>query len=85
VIYGDDKSLAVDVAPRTAPATPSLRRLGASLVAAEAIELVDLRGRVVLRSEPSPSGVRLDLSPAPRGLYVARSGRELLPVVLTGR
>lgn len=85
VVYGDDRSLPVTAVSRTVPVRPSLRRSGTWLESAQSIELLDLRGRVLLRSEPSSNGFRLDLSPAPRGLHVARSGSERLPVVTTGR
>jgi len=85
VVYGDDKSLAVGIAPRTSPVGQSLRRIGDVLEAENAIELLDLRGRVVRRSTPTTHGFQLSMSSMPGGLYYAKAGREVLPVVYSRR
>jgi hypothetical protein len=85
VIYGDDKAMSVGIGARTSPAAASLRRIGSTLVSKNAIELLDLRGRVVRRSTPTADGFQLSLGSLSGGLYYAKAGHELLPIVHSRR
>lgn len=80
LVYGEPAS-ASSVRSEAARGT-SLRRSGGWVSAGglDEIRLVDLRGRVVRRSESVGGASRLDLAGLPRGVYVARTAREAMAV-----
>lgn len=81
VVYGEPEG-ATSVAPSVRSAPWSIRRVGDVVVGSGtlAIELVDLRGRAIRKSEIVNGAARLELAGLPRGMYVARRGGEAMRV-----
>jgi xyloglucan-specific exo-beta-1,4-glucanase len=80
LVYGEPGGTN-SVGSRTARAA-SLRREGTFVTGnvGDEIRLLDLRGRLLRRSEVVAGAARLDLSGLPRGIFVARTATEALAV-----
>jgi hypothetical protein len=83
VIHGDDQRQSSAIYSLPLPWTPFLKRNGRFLQSPTPIELFDLRGRSIRRSEAFGAKFRLDLSGLPGGVYLAGSGREQLSILIS--